>query len=142
MYELKNDINFDYIYELNCIAEKKKSCFVKQFEEIYDTYLKHKGLEAVISIMRWNEKNESSHQEKYDGYTIMLQLDIFCQKRYIKILEDNNYCSCFQNLAYIQWKPLNKYYVIYQNDNLDELWKDVHQMFVDINLYGFYAEEI
>ena len=130
-------ITSDLLKKIQQVEKRKKEEILEDIKNIYEGLYCSYDLHFKVSLINWIDTVGKIKNKKYDQYTTTIQVDILYRDKNVILPNENIQCSPFQNITYIQWKTFEQKYIIYENDNFDELFDDLNNILNDINKCGF-----
>ncbi|MBR0541460.1 MAG: hypothetical protein IJK26_04555 [Clostridia bacterium] len=108
---------------------------ITEFEETQLVYIKEYLIDICpklitsncfydASIVRWIDKKNRCKNKTFDGYTAMIQIDFYDEKKNL-IIVDETICSIFDNILYIAFIPIARKYRIFKNEDLNDLKNEI-----------------
>lgn len=137
MNRFEKNISNDLFKKIKSIDSDKLVIVSTFLNKEYNEFLSKNNFHFEFKVVDWMDNHSNFFKKEYDQYTAIIEVNLLYGNSEIKIPYDNNYCQAFQTLTYIYWDVLKKSYVIYQNDNFDELYSDLKSIIHDVEECGF-----
>lgn len=97
-----------------------------EYEDICAIIAERNGWKYSICVHHWIDRVNRSAQKPMDGYTATLQIDF--TDNFGKLIEiDEDICSFFENITFIQFDLIRQKYRVFQNEEMSIIRGEMNQ---------------
>ena len=126
MYRHYHEISKSVLTDIQEYENQQLSKFQKEFDCLFAGISNLYGWNYAVNVHRWIDRAVKWRNKRFDGYTAMLQVD-FTDSNGNLIEIDENVCSFFENITFIEYYPILRKYKVYQKEELRDIRKEIER---------------